>query len=119
MEQKYLVSTISGKIINLFIPNVYDDELKGFIEDDEVEYIGIEYRNNNNETRKIIKKIDNNYKKMYVDLYNLDLTIEEKEKKFNDMVVSEEEFNIHPRYIIDYELIKEPVEKNVDVVENL
>ena len=131
MKNSKLLSSTDGIITDIFIPEVYDDDTKEYLEDNEVRYIGLKININNNiltiikpDTDKYINLFVNDKVKVNklgylydyvdyreqlfekIDIYNLQLTFKEKEQIFNEMVLSEEVYQQQPYYIIDYELEK-------------
>ena len=128
MIDKKVLEESYGIVEEIFIPEVYDDEEKVYLEDNENKYIGYKI-NVNNKILKLIKEFNN--EKIYVEdkvkikkigyLYkyeeyknklkelvntnNLSSTKKEKEDVYNKYLISEEEFNKEPYYIIDYEII--------------
>ena len=127
MIDKKVLEESYGIVEEIFIPEVYDDEEKVYLEDDENKYIGYRIKVNNKELKLIkefknekiyakdkvkIKKIGylytyeeyKNKLKELVNINNLSLTKKEKEEIYNKYVISEEEFNKEPYYIIDYEI---------------
>lgn len=128
MIDKKVLEELYGIVEEIFIPEVYDDEEKVYLEDNENKYIGYKI-NVNNKILNLIKVFNN--EKIYVDdkikikkigyLYtydeyknklkelvninNLSLTKTEKEDIYNKYLISEEEFNKEPYYIIDYEIM--------------
>ena len=128
MIDKKVLEESYGIVEKIFIPEVYDDEEKVYLEDNENKYIGYKI-NVNNKILKLIKEFNN--EKIYVEdkvkikkigyLYkyeeyknklkelvntnNLSSTKKEKEDEYNKYLISEEEFNKEPYYIIDYEII--------------
>ena len=127
MIDKKVLEEFDGIVEEIFIPEVYDDEEKVYLEDNENKYIGYKI-NANNKTLKLIKIFNNekiyaedkiriqkigylytyeeykNKLKELVNTNNLSLTKKEKEEIYNKYVISEEEFNKEPYYIIDYEI---------------
>ena len=128
MIDKKVLEELYGIVEEIFIPEVYDDEEKVYLEDDENKYIGYRIKVNNKELKLIkefknekiyakdkvkIKKIGylytyeeyKNKLKDLVNINNLSLTKKEKEDIYNKYLISEEEFNKEPYYVIDYEII--------------
>ena len=128
MIDKKVLEELYGIVEEIFIPEVYDDEEKVYLEDDENKYIGYRIKVNNKELKRIkefknekiyakdkvkIKKIGylytyeeyKNKLKDLVNINNLSLTKKEKEDIYNKYLISEEEFNKEPYYVIDYEII--------------
>ena len=131
MIDSKLLSVSDGVILDVFIPEVYDDKTKEYLEDYEVKYIGFKVKTGNN-IITLIKEDSNNYSNIFVndkvklekygylytysgyldkltemiDIYNLSYTSKEKDQIFKKNVISEEEFNRKPYYIIDYEFKK-------------
>ena len=127
MIDKKVLEESYGIVEEIFIPEVYDDEEKVYLEDNENKYIGYKI-NANNKTLKLIKIFNNekiyaedkikiqkigylytyeeykNKLKELVNINNLSLTKKEKEEIYNKYLISEEEFNKEPYYIIDYEI---------------
>ena len=117
-----------GIVEEIFIPEVYDDEEKVYLEDNENKYIGYKIKVNN-KIIKLIKEFNNekiyvedkikikklgylyayeeykNKLKELVNINNLSLTKKEKEDIYNKYLISEEEFNKEPYYVIDYEIV--------------
>ena len=127
MIDKKMLEESYGIVEEIFIPEVYDDEEKVYLEDDENKYIGYRIKVNNKELKLIkefknekiyakdkvkIKKIGylytyeeyKNKLKDLVNINNLSLTKKEKEDIYNKYLISEEEFNKEPYYVIDYEI---------------
>jgi len=127
MIDKKVLEESYGIVEEIFIPEVYDDEEKVYLEDDENKYIGYRIKVNNKELKLIkefknekiyakdkvkIKKIGylytyeeyKNKLKDLVNINNLPLTKKEKEDIYNKYLISEEEFNKEPYYVIDYEI---------------
>jgi hypothetical protein len=128
MIDKRVLEESYGIVEEIFIPEVYDDEEKVYLEDYENKYIGYKININNN-ILKLIKEFKNekifvkdkikikkigylytyeeykNKLKDLVNINNLSLTKNEKEDIYNKYLISEEEFNKEPYYIIDYEIM--------------
>ena len=127
MIDKKVLEESYGIVEEIFIPELYDDEEKVYLEDNENKYIGYKI-NINNEKLKLIKEFNNeklyvedrikikkigylytydeykNKLKELVNINNLSLTKKEKEDIYNKYLISEEEFNKEPYYVIDYEI---------------
>ncbi len=128
MIDKKVLEEFYGIVEDVFIPEVYDEDEKVYLEDNENKYIGYKI-NYNNKSLKLIKEYNNDriyvedkikirkmgylytyieYKnklKELVNINNLSLTNKEKEEKYNKYIISEEEFNKKPYYIVDYEIV--------------
>ena len=128
MIDKKVLEESYGIVEEIFIPEVYNDDEKVYLEDNENKYIGYKI-NINNEKLKLIKEFNNekiyiedkikikkigylytydeykNKLKELVNINNLSLTKKEKEDAYNKYLISEEEFNKEPYYIIDYEIM--------------
>lgn len=128
MIDKKVLQESYGIVEEIFIPEVYDDEEKVYLEDNENKYIGYKI-NVNNKILNLIKVFNNekiyaddkikikkigylytydeykNKLKELVNINNLSLTKTEKEDIYNKYLISEEEFNKEPYYIIDYEIM--------------
>ena len=128
MIDKNVLEESYGIVEEIFIPEVYDDEEKVYLEDDENKYIGYRIKVKNKELKLIkefknekiyakdkvkIKKIGylytyeeyKNKLKDLVNINNLSLTKKEKENVYNKYLISEEDFNKEPYYVIDYEIV--------------
>jgi hypothetical protein len=128
MIDKKVLEESYGIVEEIFIPEVYDDEEKAYLEDDENKYIGYRIKLNNKELKLIkefknekiyakdkvkIKKIGylytyeeyKNKLKELININNLSLTKKEKENVYNKCLISEEDFNKEPYYVIDYEIV--------------
>ena len=127
MIDKKVLEESYGIVEEIFIPEVYDDEEKVYLEDNENKYIGYKIKVNN-KIIKLIKEFNNekiyvedkikikkigylytyeeykNKLKELVNINNLSLTKKEKENVYNKYLISEEEFNKEPYYVIDYEI---------------
>jgi len=128
MIDKKVLEESYGIVEEIFIQEVYDDEEKVYLEDNENKYIGYKI-NVNNKILKLIKEFNNekiyvedkikikkigylytyeeykNKLKELVNINNLSLTKKEKEDAYNKYLISEEEFNKEPYYVVDYEII--------------
>ena len=128
MIDKKVLEESYGIVEEIFIPEVYNDDEKVYLEDNENKYIGYKI-NVNNKILKLIKEFNDekiflenkikikkigylytydeykNKLKELVNINNLSLTKKEKEDVYNKYLISEEEFNKEPYYIIDYEIM--------------
>ena len=128
MIDKRVLEESYGIVEEIFIPEVYNDDEKVYLEDNENKYIGYKI-NVNNKILKLIKEFNDekiyvedkikikkigylytydeykNKLKELVNINNLSLTKKEKEDVYNKYLISEEEFNKEPYYIIDYEIM--------------
>lgn len=127
---KKLIGSYKGKIVNKYLPKVYDGYQ--FADEEKIDIIGLDAKIND-KVIKLIKPryskyadllvddevIVNKYKliepyedhiksiKEYINNYYSEKTEEEKEKIFEKNYLSKEEFNKKPRALIDYEIVFE------------
>lgn len=127
---KKLIDTYNGKIVNKYLPEVFDGYQ--FKDEEETEIIGIDV-NIGDKIIKLIKSRYSNYAnllvgdevlineyqliepyenhinsiKKYIDNHYSFKTKEERIKMFEQVFVTEEDFNKNPKALIDYEIIFE------------
>ncbi len=127
IEKKYLKETV-GIIKDIFIPRLYDEEIKDFLLNSEIDIIGFVIQEKDNteikvivdkneetnslfvndkvviETYETLYDYKNYRKKLYEKLYleNSYLTEYEIKKIFYNTVISEEQFKKKPVYINEY-----------------
>ena len=128
MIEKRILGEFYGTVEDVFIPEVYDDLEKAYLEDNDNKYIGYKI-NYDDKSLTLIKEYNNDriyvgakikirkigylytymeYKSKLKDLVsinNLSLTNKEKKEIYSKYLISEEEFNEEPYYIIDYEIV--------------